>query len=389
MPTVGGNFAPKKVSDFKWVQEAPVEYSKEADDFQPVTQNAGACRDAGNAFQPGMVLQVGADSISQGISFVGWTSDADNPLVPSNPVLMETTDTRRELPVSAAYEMTCNHVTFGEGITIEGAAPRCPGFSDDDNMFIAGTGIQIRAVQHIGKPHLWAAWTSGVIAATTVVDPDSGERTAIAYVSSDMTVSAKYPTEGERFTSAVANAGKLLAGVAAVVAPVMLGIACPPCGIALAVVGVAGAVSSLIPGGGDVAAFFTLINPTKITECAASWAFGKEPPPKPTDPNDIAKTDAGYLVKTGSGLKKVVDIIKPPPTAAELALAATKGATTSGKILSTLKAGGKASMQVAAVGYGLYSAGIANADLGFQTTDQLRDTKNMTSCLDDAWKFAK
>ena len=377
VPTTGGNFQPMATNDFDWVNTSPLELRN--GDFVSVDQAAGACKDAGNAFEPETVLQVAADSLSQGITFVGWTSDADRDLVQSNPVLMETTETRRELPVGAIYEMRCNHVTFGEGISIEGEAPRCPGFSEEDNMFIAGAGIQIRALQHVGK-RTFGDWTSGVIAATTVKDPVSGERTAIAYVNGDMHVGAKYPTEGERWANGFANAGKLIAGVAAVVAPVAVGIACPPCGIALAVVGAAGAASSLIPGGQDVANFFSLINPAKITECAAYWAFGKEEGPK--------GSDAGGLVKTGSGVKKIVDVIKPPPTAVEAAAAAASGATTTGKILAGLKSGGKASLQVAAVGYGLYSAGIGEADLGFETVQQLRDTSTMTNCLDEAWKFA-
>ncbi|MES1171358.1 MAG: hypothetical protein ABUL56_03250, partial [Actinomycetota bacterium] len=138
--------------------------------------------------------------------------------------------------------------------------------------------------------------------------------------------------------------------------------------------------SSLIPGGDDVAAFFALVNPTKITECAADWAFGKE--------TLRTGSDEGDLVKTGTCTKKLIDVIKPPPTAAEIAAAAVKGSTTTGKVLAGIKAGGKATLKAAAIGYSLYSAGIAEADLGFETTQQLRDTSTMTNCLDEAWKFA-
>jgi len=386
VPTTAGNFTPMSTRSFSWVKASPVEYrdddgddDEDDGDYVNVNQAAGPCKDAGNAFQPDLVIMAVADSISQGITFSGWSSDADRERVESNPVLMQTTDTRRNLPIAATYVMKCHHVTFGEGISIEGEAPRCPGFADEDNMFIAGTGIQIRAAQAVGS-RTFGDWTSGVLAATTVRDPDTGQRTAIAYVSSDMHVGAKYPTEGERWANGFANAGKLIAGVAAVVAPVALGIACPPCGIALTVVAVAGAVSSLIPGGDDVAAFFALVNPTKITECAADWAFGKE--------TLRTGSDEGDLVKTGTGTKKLIDVIKPPPTAAEIAAAAVKGSTTTGKVLAGIKAGGKATLKAAAIGYSLYSAGIAEADLGFETTQQLRDTSTMTNCLDEAWKFA-
>jgi len=377
VPTTGGNFTPLSTRAFDWIKSSPVEYRD--DEYVTSSQPDGACKDAGNAFQPDLVIMVSADSVTQGITFDGWTSDASGELIDSNPAIMQTTDTRRELPIAAAYTMACYHVTFGEGITIEGEAPRCPGYADEDNMFIAGAGIQIRAAQHVGK-RTFGDWTSGVLAATTVVDAASGERTAIAYVNGDMAVTAKYPTEGERWENGFANAGKLIAGVVAVVAPVALGVACPPCGIALAVVGVAGAVSSLIPGGDKVADFFSLINPTKITECGAYWAFGKETGP--------TGSDAGDLTKTASGTKKIVGVIKPPPTAAEIAAAAAKGGTKTGKVLAGLKSGGKVALQGAAIGYGLYSAGIANADLGFETTQQLRDTRTMTACLDEAWKFA-
>ena len=380
VPTAAGNFAPMSPQAFAWVAAQPLEV--EGEDLVPTEQAPGACKDSGSAYQPGLILMIGADSPAAGIGFLGWTSDETMPLIADNPVLIPTDDSRPVIPVSAAYSLTCYHVTFGEGITIEGDAPRCPGYADDDNMFIGGTGIMIRAAQHVGN-RVFGDWTSGVVRATSVKDEATGERTAFAFVTGDMKVTAKYPTEGERWESGMANTGKILLGITAVAAPVLLGIACPPCGVALATVALGSLIASAIPGGDDVAAFFDLINPAKLLDCTATWGFGNTK----TDTDKGGQPTGGDILAIGSKEKKVIQYLKPPPTAAQLAEQAAKAAANTSKTtarLATLKVVGKAGLQIAAFGYGLYDAGLFATDLGYQTTDNLRDTEAFAQCMNNA-----
>jgi hypothetical protein len=380
VPTAAGNFAPMSPQAFAWVAAQPLEL--DGDDFVPADQAPGACKDSGHAYQPDMTLMIGADSPAAGITFLGWTSDEEVPLVEDNPALIVTDDSRPVIPLSAAYSLTCYHVTFGEGITIEGDAPRCPGFADEDNMFIGGTGIMIRAAQHVGS-RTFGDWTSGVVRATTVKDGTTGERTAFAFVTGNMTVAAKYPTEGERWESGMANAGKVVLGITAVAAPVLLGIACPPCGVALATVALGSLIASSIPGGDDVAAFFDLINPSKLLDCTATWGFGNTKTEKET----AGQPEPGDVLSIATKEKKILTYIKPPPTAAQLAEQAAKAAANTSKTtarLATLKVVGKSGLQLAAFGYGLYDAGLFATDLGYQTEGELRDTAAFAQCMDNA-----
>jgi len=381
LPTDAGNFAPMTTSGYEWVATQPL--SLLGGEFVFDGQAPGPCADAGNAFQPGMTLMLGGDTPTSGIEFQGWTSDELEPLIEDNPVVMETDDSRAVMAVSAAYEMTCFHVAFGEGISIEGEAPRCPGYADEENMFIAGTGIQVRALQHIGG-RTFAAWESGVITSSSVTLPVSEDRLAIAYVSNNMTVSADYPTERERIEAGAANAGKVLLAVAAVAAPIAVSIACPPCGVFIAVVGVVAAATSFIPGAEKVAAFFDLVNPTAYLECATNWGLGNGKNASGTEP------DIESVKEIKSAAKKSVKILKPPPTAAQIAASTAKTLTKSSKTVATkavVKAAGKDAFQLAAFGYSLYDAGLFSADLGYQTVDQLRDTASFTNCVDETTRL--
>jgi len=381
LPTDAGNFAPMQMSNYEWVATQPL--SLLGGEFVFDGQAPGPCADAGNAYQPGMTLMLGGDTPTSGIEFQGWTSDELEPLIEDNPVVMETDDSRAVMAVSAAYEMTCFHVAFGEGISIEGEAPRCPGYTDEENMFIAGTGMQVRAQQHLGSRN-FAAWESGVITSTSVKLPVTGHRLAIAYVTGNMTVAVDYPTEGERLEAGAANAGKVLLAVAAVAAPIAVSIACPPCGVFIAVVGVVAAATSFIPGAEKVTAFFDLVNPTAYLECATNWGLGNG--------KDASGTDADIesVKEIKSAAKKSIKILKPPPTAAQLAAKTAKTLTKSSKSVATkavVKAAGKDAFQLAAFGYSLYDAGLFSADLGYQTVDQLRDTATFTNCVDETTRL--
>ncbi len=381
----GGSTGFASVSGFTWVEAVPM--AEVGGEFVPDGQRPGPCADSGRAYQPGMTLMLWGASPTPGFEFTGWTSDAETDLLEDNPVLMDTDASRPVMPVSATYEVTCHRVTFGEGITIEGEAPRCPGTAEEDGMFIKGTGIKIRAVQHIGD-RTFGAFTSGIIPSTVEVASYTEERTAFALVRGDMHVAAKYPTEGERWEAGWANAGKVMAGVAAAAVPLMLAVAFPVAAPfvfgAFAALGGAAALASLIPGGEDAAAFFDLVNPTKILDCATTWAFGASPV-EPT-------SDASNLRATQKTVTKTLKRLKPPPTAAESAAKLTQTLAKSSEAGARSAVISMAKTDVLAIGglaYGLYDAGLFDVDLDtFQTTDDLRDTATMTKCLDDAWRFA-
>ena len=53
-----------------------------------------------------------------------------------------------------------------------------------------------------------------------------------------------------------------------------------------------------------------------------------------------------------------------------------------------LKAAGKDALQLAGFAYSLYDAGLFSVDLGYATTNSLRDTDTFTNCVDDAQRLA-
>jgi len=381
LPTAEGTFAPMAPAGFNWVIAQPMYYlagELETDGMAP-----GPCADAGNAFQPGLTLLLGADTMTPGFVFNGWTSDIEEPLVPDNPILIETDDTTSRMQVSASYGIDCFHVTFGEGISVLGDAPRCPGYTDEENMFIGGTAILIEAAQNVNG-RTFGDWESGIIRSTVVKDGYTEIRTGFAYVKSDMRVAVDYPTEGERVEAGLANAGKILAGVAAIAAPIALGVACPPCGIVMTGIVLAAAVTTIIPGADDVTAFFDIVNPAKILECTTSWGFGN-------GQNETA-TESSIETTTG-GIKEAKKVIKYMKTdaaakqaASDLASLGKDSATTARN--GVLKSAGKNALQLAGFAYSLYDAGLFSADLGYATTDSLRDTDTFTNCVEDAQRLA-
>jgi len=179
-------------------------------------------------------------------------------------------------------------------------------------------------------------------------------------VDGDKKVTALYQSPSERTTQGVVQGLKLSLGVIAVSAPIFVGMLFPPAGIFFALVGSAAGIASMIPGGDKVAAVFDLINPTKVTTCVARWSFNNA-----GDPTGGA--NAGSLISTANTLRKVVngvDVFVEP-------------------IGPLGTAGGLASF-----GYGLYEAGIGDAELGPQTVDELADASTMTNCLSEQYRGA-
>lgn len=90
--------------------------------------------------------------------------------------------------------------------------------------------------------------------------------------------------------------------------------------------------------------------------------------------NNIRKLTSSTEVVT----KPVADLRSVPGSTGAL----TKG-------LANLAKGMKVALGAAALGYSLYSAGIGNADVSTaQSTDELRDTTTMTTCLNEQWRAA-
>jgi hypothetical protein len=155
----------------------------------------------------------------------------------------------------------------------------------------------------------------------------------------------------------------------------------PPAGIFFSLMAAGAGLFSLLPGGDGPASVFDLVNPTKITVCAAQWAFSN--PGNPTGGSNV-----GAIISTANTLRKAAagaDVLTKP--VADLRSLPGIG----GKLpdsLADAPGGLSFALGAAALGYGLYTAGIGNVQGGARTVDQLRDTKTMTSCLDEQWRVA-
>lgn len=358
LPGPDGAIATFSMEGFDWIDSLPVYFDGDA--IKATSIANGACRDAGNAFPADTTIVVYAFGPTSGISFSGWADVEPAGLVKDNPVVALTTATEPELKVAPSYTVTCHTLSFGEGISIIGDAPYCPGSDPADNSFIAGTAVQVKAAQHIGERPLYG-FTSGIVASQVYEDPTTKELTSFAYVDGDKRVTADYPTKGESWTRSLIQGLKISVGVFAVAAPIFVGLLFPPAGILFAYLGAAAGIASMVPNGGqDVASVFDLINPTKITTCAARWAFSN--PGNPTGGGNY-----GSIVSTANTIRKIykdVDVSIQP--------------------VGLLGA----SAAIAGFGYGLYDAGIAGAEFDTQTVEELRGTSTMTGCLNDQWQTA-
>jgi hypothetical protein len=176
---------------------------------------------------------------------------------------------------------------------------------------------------------------------------------------------------------------KIVSGIAAVAAPIMLSMAFPAAGILFGYLAAASALANLVPNGGsDVGAVFDLINPTNITSCAAKWAFSNSS--EPSGPDIGGLTKAAKTAKTVWDANKGKDVFFKPVSDLR-SLPAGLGAKLPDKV-ADLPGGLSAITGAASLGVGLYSAGIQHAELGPQTIEQLADTETMTGCLNEQWR---
>ncbi len=353
-----GSIGAFTMDGFRWAQAIPISVQKDGTARQEAPA-PGPCGTVGNAFPANTDFALIAAGPTAGFVFDGWSGLGTPGLLAQNPIRRITTNTQRVLPATASYTITCNTVTFGEGIQIVGEAPRCPGSSEADNSFIAGAAIQVKALQHIGDRVL-AKFTSGVVAGQISEDPATKELIGFAMVDGDKKVSALYQTGAEHTTQGVLQGLKFSTGILAIATPIFVGMLFPPAGIFFSVVGLGAGIANLIPGGDKVAAVFDLVDPTKITTCVARWSFTNA-----GDPTGGA--NVGSMISTANTIRKVVngvDVFIEP-------------------IGPLGTAGGLASF-----GYGLYDAGIGSAEFGPQTVEELADSAGLTNCLDAQWRGA-
>ncbi|MCU1579775.1 MAG: hypothetical protein JWP19_1979 [Rhodoglobus sp.] len=375
-PTTG-EFGSYSLSGFNWVEAVSVIVG--ADSLTYDALDPGPCREVGNAFPVGKDIAIYALGPGDSFIFNGWSGYGDG-LVEANPVL-RTSDLQRVMTVVPSYTLSCHTVTFGEGISIMGDAPRCPGSAEGDNSFITGTAIQVKADFKVGSREL-TGFVAGYVKDQVTEDSSTKEQSAWVLVDGDKSVRAEYLTKTQLVGHIIGQGGKIMAGVLAIVAPMALGILFPPAGVLFAVLAAAAGIASLIPGGDSVAAVFDLVNPTKITTCAAQWAFTNHA-------NPTGKANVGAIIKTVNNIRKLTSSteVVTKPVADLRSVPGSTGALTKG--LANLAKGMKVALGAAALGYSLYSAGVGNADVSTaQSTDELRDTATMTTCLNEQWRAA-
>ncbi len=217
----------------------------------------------------------------------------------------------------------------------------------------------MRAAQHIGERVLYG-FKSGVVGGQIVEEDKT--KALIGFVLMDVdgkVVTGDYPTESEAIGRAIVQGLKISAGILAIVAPIALGLLFPPAGIFFAFLGAAAGIVNLIPHGAEVAGVLDLINPTKITTCAARWAFSNTGNPT----GGLNPGSIGSLAWTGFKVYKGKDVIT--------------------QNIGKFGIGGS----VLGTAAGLYEAGIHHAELGPQSVEELAGTSTMTGCLDDQWRI--
>lgn len=372
-----GQFGAYSMDGFDWIESVSVLVDSGSLTYQAL--KAGPCREVGNAFPSGTDIAVYALGPGDVFSFDGWGGILDGGLVGANPMI-RTTATERTMTVAPSYTVTCHTVSFGEGVSIIGDVPRCPGSSEGDNSFIAGAAIHVNAVYEVGSRKL-VSYTSGVVDGQITEDSTTLEQSGWVLVDRDKSVNAQYVTAAQSLGLGIVQGLKISAGIFATAAPIVLGMLFPPAGIFFALTAAAAGLFSLLPGGDGPASVFDLVNPTKITVCAAQWAFSN--PGNPTGGSNV-----GAIVSTANTLRKAIagaDVLTKP--VADLRSLPGIG----GKLpdsLADAPGGLSFALGAAALGYGLYTAGIGNIQGGARTVDQLRDTQTMTSCLDEQWRIA-
>jgi len=389
-----GTVGSLSLRDFGWMQSMNVTVNTDSISYSEMV--GGPCQDAGNAFPANSDVAIYALSPTSGFRFDGWANVFPNTLIeaieaedldvvlpdllPANPMLRTTNDTDRSMTVTAAYTVTCHHLALGEGITVVGLIPRCPGTEAAENMYIEGSVVQTRAAYQVGGRQNYG-YTDGVISNQVTKDARTLDLLGFVLMTGNRSVAADYPNKTEKFERGVIQGLKISAGVFAVAAPIAIGLMFPPMGLFFAVVA-AGAGIASIAGDDKTASVFDMMNPTSMATCAARWAFDNSG-------QSTGAYNAGAIAsvgKTGYDIVQGKDILMKP--IADLrSLPLGVGAKLPDK-LANFPGGLSFALAAAGFGYGLYAAGIGDTPTGVQTVEQLRGTATMTGCVDEKLRFA-
>jgi len=379
---------------FGWMQSMNVTVNTDSISYSEMA--GGPCQDAGNAFPAGSDVAIYALSPTSGFRFDGWANVFPNTLIeaieaedldvvlpdllPANPMLRTTNETDRSMTVTAAYTVTCHHLALGEGITVVGLIPRCPGTEPAENMYIEGSVVQTRAAYAVGGRQNYG-YTDGVISNQVTKDALTLDLLGFVLMTGNRSVAADYPNKTEKFERGVIQGLKISAGVFAVAAPIAIGLMFPPMGLFFAVVAAGAGIASLA-GDDKTASVFDMMNPTSMATCAARWAFDNSG-------QSTGAYNAGAIAsvgKTGYDIVQGKDILMKP--IADLrSLPLGVGAKLPDK-LANFPGGLSFALAAAGFGYGLYAAGIGDTPTGVQTVEQLRGTATMTGCVDEKLRFA-
>ena len=349
--------------NYVWGQALPVTVKVKPDGSNEyhVRQSAtGPCAAAPNLFAPNTDVLLYASAPASGFSFDGWTGLGYTTPFKGSPLHRVTNDTDTALTTGASFTVTCDTVNFDKGIHVIGDAPRCPGTSEADNSFIAGTSIKVEADYQIGNSTV-QKFTSGVAGDQIYQDPLTNDLIGYAYVDVGTKVAALYQTPGEITKTTILEGLKFAAGTIAVMGPIFLSMVFPPAGILFGALGALAGISGAIPGGDKVAAVFDLLNPTKISACIARWGFNNTGQP--------STQNVGSILGTANKVRVAVF-------------------TDTDVLEQNITAGG-AALGAANLGYSLYSAGIGGTNFtGPQSVDDIAGRSTITGCLDQQWRAA-
>jgi hypothetical protein len=358
LPDGAGMVGGFNLNEFEWMQSGTVGTDSSGG---MVISDLGAdpcTRSGANTYPLNRNLALFAYGPSTGFTSSGWLDSSTGAIDPQNPALTTTTPVSASRQVTPVFTLTCYQLAFGRGITVVGDAARCPGHPD--NWFIAGTAVQVRAAE-VADDRTLHGFQSGVVAAQ-IAEESETSKALIGFVVVDASkrVTGDYPTKTEAVARAIVQNLKVVVGVLAIMAPIALGMLFPPAGIFFAFLGAMAGIASMIPGGGGVASVFDLVNPTKITACAARWGFTNAGDPTGGYGGGSLLSGANTLRKVWQGKDVLFEKVGP------LGMA-----------------GGAASLA-----YGLYEAGAGKVDLSPQTVEELAGTSTMTGCLNQQWKAA-
>ncbi len=358
LPDATGRVGSFDLDGFDWMQSGTVGLDG-AGNLSVSNLGADPCtRSGANTYPLQRTVGLFGVGLTAGFTPSGWLNATTGAIDPQNPALTTTTPVSSSRQVTPVLTLTCYQLVLGRGITVVGDAARCPGHAD--NWFIAGTAVQVRAAL-VADDRTLHGFESGVVASQIAEESETSKALiGFVVVDSSKRVTGDYPTKTEAVARAIVQNLKVVVGVLAIMAPIALGMLFPPAGMFFALLSATAGILNMIPHGDGVAAVFDLINPTKITTCAARWGFGNTGDP-------TGGYGVGGLLSGTNTLRKVwqgKDVLFE-------------------KVGPLGIAGGAASLA-----YGLYEAGAGKVDTGPQTVEELAGTSTMTGCLNSQWHAA-